>query len=630
MSDRWAWATGVRTLGTVEYVTLFLLLGTASTAAPARQGSPAEKGRENAAIRGVCASSCDDGNPCTVDSCDRRGRCHNVDVARCAYPHAATLLPLPSGSSCTPISSCSIPDTDGDGLNDAWEIQGGVDLNCDGEIDPKHDLLLPAADPLKKDVYLEYAYMVLPDQGTACAAAADCSAGQSCSGGICRGHSHAPSHKAIRAVVDAFERQGIALHVDRGAALPHHPVVTYDPVDPVCSGSDAVNFYDQKAQFFDSRRMLAYHYAIFGHYNTCGSAAGCSLCSPGVAFGLGGRAELPGNDFIISTGAFFDAVGIHPGTEHEAGLLMHELGHNLNLRHAGDGDLPDFKPNYLSAINDAFVYPGIPVAGQPGSTNPISCQVTADCPPEAICGSFSHVCTRIDYSSEALPTLDESNLDENAGIGGTTNDITSFVCPASLGFEERAGAGIGPIDWNCNGVATETNLTADINADGAPPPTPTLTTLLTGHADWPNLQLGFQCTARGSENAPPPPDGLSAKELSIPDAARKHVLLARRSVEVDVRRAKPGETAFRSGPPEVVVTILGADDLDVGSIEHSSLRLAGSTPRRLEHRDVNGDGRADLVATFDESRLKRHPQANADRLTGWLRNSQAFAATVPR
>jgi len=564
----------------------------------------------------ACVTSCDDGNPCTVESCDRHGRCRNVDLARCNNPHAAT-LPLPSGSSCTPITSCSIPDADGDGLNDAWEIQGGIDLNCDGEIDRAHDLILPGADPLRKDVYLEYDYMFLPDEGTACAATAECGAGQSCLEGICRGHSHRPHAQAIRAVVDAFARQGIALHVDRGHALLHSAVVTFDPVDPFCSGSDAVNFYDLKARFFDSRRTLAYHYAVFGHYNTCGSGYECGLCPTATAFGGGGKAELPGNDLIISTGSFFDLLGLQPGTEGEAGLFMHELGHNLNLRHGGDSELPDFKPNYLSAINGDFTYAGIAVADGPRSTTPISCRVTADCPPEAICGSLSHVCTRIDYSSQALPTLDEHDLDENVGIGAGTNDITTYACPASMEWEARSGAGIGPIDWNCNGVATETNVTADVNSDSAPP-TSTFTTLLTGHADWPNLLLAFQCTAGGSEDAPPPPHTVP-RELTIPEAMGKHVLIARRNVEVQ------GVTGALSERP---IAILGTDDLDVADIDGSSLKLAGARPVRTSVADINGDGRADLVLTFEGEHARRGSGGRPLHLTGWLKSSQAFDAEV--
>jgi hypothetical protein len=43
------------------------------------------------------------------------------------------------GATCGgPLPACSsgCPDSDGDGLNDAWEIAGGIDLNNDGVVDP--------------------------------------------------------------------------------------------------------------------------------------------------------------------------------------------------------------------------------------------------------------------------------------------------------------------------------------------------------------------------------------------------------------------------------------------------------------------------------------------------------------
>lgn len=462
----------------------------------------------------VVQSHCNDGDPCTIDSRDRSGRCRNVDLARCAYPHAATVLPLPSGSACTAISSCPIPDGDGDGLNDAWEIQGGIDLDCDGRIEPADDLKLPGADPARPDIYLEYAYMVLPDQGTFCTGSADCGSGQTCRRGVCRGHSHRPRRESVQAVVDAFARQGITLHVDRGEALPHSTVVTFGRVDPACAGDDAVDFHDLKARRFDGRRALAHHYVVFGHYNTCGSIESCGLCPPeggqGIVFGTGGKAELPGDDFIVSTGALLEA-GFKPGIEHEAGLLMHELGHNFGLRHGGESDLPEFKPNYLSAMNNSFTYVGIPVADGPGSTTPIACESAADCPPGAVCGSLNRICTRIDYSARALPDLDETDLDEGRGIGADSDDLTTYNCPDTTPVAGNAAA---PIDWNCNGDAGEAGVAADVNADG------TLGTL-TGWDDWPRLLLTFQCTAAGSIAGPPPPSVVPPAEPSLRQMLRR-------------------------------------------------------------------------------------------------------------
>lgn len=503
-------------------------------------------------------------------------------------------------------------DLDHDGLCDSWEVAGGIDLNGDGKVNHQvdrrdgdnndvdnnddGDVLLPGADPHRPDIYLQYDYMVLPSKN---------------------GHSHRPHREAIQAVVDAFARQGIALHAFRGHRLPHYTVVTFDPVDPACAGDDAVNFFDLKARSLDPRKALVYHYAIFAHYNTCGTGAQCSLCPTITGFGGGGKAELPGNDSIISLGAFLDIIGVAPGFEQEAGIFMHELGHNFGLRHGGNFDLPDFKPNYLSVVNGNFAYPGIPVAAEPGSIVPMPCRKTADCPAEAICGSFfSHTCARIDYSRDVLPDLNEMSLYESVGIGAWTNDITAYSCPAP-DFTTGFGPGTGPIDWNCNGDASETNVTADINSDSH---FNLDNIFLLGHRDWGSLNFHFQCTANGLD--PPgahPRRQREQREPTIPDAIRKHVLFAPRAVEVTMVGAQPGELA---------VAILGADDLDTTDIDRSSLKLAGATPARTRFGDVNGDGRADLVLTFDVAGPRLFTEAGPRHLRGWLKNSQAFVARV--
>ena len=42
----------------------------------------------------------------------------------------------------------------------------------------------------------------------------------------------------------------------------------------------------------------------------------------------------------------------------QAGTFMHELGHNLGLRHGGT-DESNYKPNYLSVMNYAFQFYGL-------------------------------------------------------------------------------------------------------------------------------------------------------------------------------------------------------------------------------------------------------------------------------
>ena len=171
----------------------------------------------------------------------------------------------------TPACQGTCADTDLDGLNDAWEAAGGVDLNGDGVItDSPHDLLLTGADPNKPDIFVQYDWMDYGPPGNACAADADCAslgfghAGETCTGPqlipgepatcryscnvdadctargpshageLCQAnscvHTHDPSitaPNALQAVVDRFAAHGINLHLIRGNSQPHSTVLSF-------------------------------------------------------------------------------------------------------------------------------------------------------------------------------------------------------------------------------------------------------------------------------------------------------------------------------------------------------------------------------------------------------------------
>ena len=175
----------------------------------------------------------------------------------------------------TPACNGTCADSDGDGLNDAWEIAGGVDLNGDGLItDSTHDVLLTGADPHKPDVFVQYDWLDYGLPGNACSVDTDCSGlglghkGETCTGpqmipsapASCRYacnadsdctsrsafsgdnthaeekcianscvHTHDPSvtsPNALQAVIDRFAVHGINLHFVRGKAQPHSTVIS--------------------------------------------------------------------------------------------------------------------------------------------------------------------------------------------------------------------------------------------------------------------------------------------------------------------------------------------------------------------------------------------------------------------
>ena len=117
---------------------------------------------------------------------------------------------------------------------------------------------------------------------------------------------------------------------------------------------------------------------------------------------------------------------------------MHELGHNLGLRHGG-GDNVNCKPNYYSVMSYSRQLPDF-LSPRP-----------------------------LDYSRGAQPTLNESALSEGGGVGDITNfpfingSRTTYSTSATItmqiaqlgtfctsGSRQCTNFGTG-IDWNHDG-----------------------------------------------------------------------------------------------------------------------------------------------------------------------------------
>jgi hypothetical protein len=166
-----------------------------------------------------------------------------------------------------------------------------------------------------------------------------------------------------------------------------------------------------------------------------------------------GLAELVGNDLLVTFGGW----GFNRDTQSNtnsllnsmASTIMHELGHNLGIRHGGFEDTNN-KPNYYSIMNYDYQLSclGLPTGTSVGERYYLRAKLKGITDANLTNGPTGPDCL-IDFSNGTSAALNELALNENDGIG----------------------RGAGTIDWNDNNV-TEANISRDIN-------------------DWGNLVLPF-------------------------------------------------------------------------------------------------------------------------------------------
>lgn len=266
-----------------------------------------------------------------------------------------------------------VADSDGDGLLDGWEVLGVRDTDYAGL----------GAGPMVPDVFVQIDWMAST-------------------------HDHHPRAAALQTVIDSFASTGINLHIDDGnpaeGGLGHLLPDPWTHLQFLGLGSSTYN--QIKAENFDSStRGGIYHYNIHAHQQSSG-------CSSGVAF-------IRGFDLLVTLGCFSGQIGT---VNDQAGTFMHELGHNLGLRHGGFQDL-NYKPNYRSVMNYLFQ-----VSGTCGTLRYTTGVTFSACFPTR----------EFFYSFGVGIDLDENCLDETVGIGE------------------------GPLDWNRDGLF-DTCVDADIN-----------------------------------------------------------------------------------------------------------------------------------------------------------------------
>jgi len=334
---------------------------------------------------GACCNPSDGG--CQVQTpadCTAAGGVYGGGGMDCAdsdfdrIPDVFELNTCKSAGPCFAGSNPNAADTDGDLILDGDEFYGTLD-----------GLDLPAMglDPCHKDLLIETDWVHTTGQP------AD------------RNKLH---ENQVNRLVASFAKSGIpnpdggtgiTLHIDYGQAPYGGGNSVQDPANNTMVDVDSFAFnsgeyFDIKDVHFAVNRHGYFHYGLMcDAYSVNGNYQNSS--------GLG---ELPGDDFIVSFGQW--AIG---NSNRIGNTVLHELGHNLALRHGGFENR-NFKPNYNSVMNYWYQ-----VCGADGDD---------DVDPDDI----------TDYSHGVNIALSESVLIEADGV-----------------------TGVGPgIDWNNNGDEVDT------------------------------------------------------------------------------------------------------------------------------------------------------------------------------
>jgi hypothetical protein len=319
------------------------------------------------------------------------------------------------------------PDEDEDGLLDCWEDEG-IDMDADLQV----DLDLPAlgTDSRRKNMFVEV--------------------------DVASGQSFPPS---VATMVEAAFEDSPVENPDGTFGIDLDVIIdeTNLPVANMwVEGPDGwpVDYDDLKIDHFGQGNPKAWR--LVSRYCIVANA---------VDTGALGVGELPGNDFYLAP----DNASSPLSTQALAGAFMHELGHNLDLRHGGHDDI-NGKPHYISVMNYLLYKPR----------------------------SWSAPFWRLDYSRDELMPLIEIALDETDGIPPSPESpgvVMPYGYDAPDGTRQIAWAihNGNAIDWDRDGI-DEVVAVQDINYFGPDSSTsafdtPSFGEVLEGHDDWNNLRL---------------------------------------------------------------------------------------------------------------------------------------------
>ncbi len=328
-------------------------------------------------------------------------------------------------------------DGDGDGITDQCEAEGttfyGMPLHWWG------------ARPDQPDLFIEIDYMA--DQ--------DAVLGEHLM--------DQPREGALQLVIESFAKEGIAVHFDVGdlydqsesyAGAPRGmyptrfdlgggnqvPYRSADFINP--SNTDLPREY--RGIYQSPERRNIFYYMLFRRNDN---------------HSIQGVARIAGIDAMISP---MDSViyTTQKRDQKQAAVIMHEFGHNLNLRHNGNKNLPKGSPVYYSVMNYWYDDGSVPLSGEPLNRG-AGCSY-----------NYNPVLYHLDYSHGLNAAIDESSLMEADGVGPANH-------PDKIA-----------LDFNCNQQIDANPVKVDLNNEYGWGGNGQLE-VLEDHDDWGSLYFYF-------------------------------------------------------------------------------------------------------------------------------------------
>jgi len=277
-------------------------------------------------------------------------------------------------------------DPDGDSIITKHEL-GGYDPDNNGGSDG----ILPSygASPNMRDVFVHADYMAGPPGAS---------------------WTYQMTPAAVSLAVAAMAEHGINLHIFQGSMIPYQANLGNPTFDW------ARDFDPIKGSHMSISRAPFFHYCLFANTYNGGSSSGNS------------RGTGASTDFIVTLGGQSTAGA-------QASIFLHNLGHNLGLRHGAVDDI-DYKPNHLSIMNNNYLF-----------------------------GVYKNGDYHFTYSDILCSDLNENLLSETNGLRCSVSGSDKYKMKV---FKTGKWYDInGPADFNNNGVTDTASVKVDTNSDSS-------------------------------------------------------------------------------------------------------------------------------------------------------------------